>query len=128
MNQEEDKPIRLSRLNIFLFDFQQARRFAEYILVKKLHAVKGSQAKAKLVHLAFNTSMIVSYSRPFHKSNEGPGLPKVWLRQFVGGVLNDAEEKLHTKIINKRDKVFAHSDAEEHEFAGLSYSSSLVKF
>jgi hypothetical protein len=62
---------RLSRLNIFLFDFRQAHGFAWCILRRKLHSVKDPQAVAKLIHLAFNTSLVVAYSRPFHDSNDG---------------------------------------------------------
>jgi hypothetical protein len=76
-----DKPIRLSRLNIFLFDFHEARRFADYILTRDLHKSKDPQSKTRLVHLAFNTSLIVSYCRPFHGSNDQKGARKVSLSQ-----------------------------------------------
>ena len=52
-------------------DFKQAQRFARYILRRKLHDVRNPHAVAKLVHLAFNTSLIVAYCRPFHKGNDG---------------------------------------------------------
>jgi hypothetical protein len=128
MGQAQDEQIRLSRLNIFLFEFRQARKFADYILNKKLHDVKGPQAKARLVHLAFNTSLIVSYSRPFHMSNEGERLPRVSLRQQVASVLDDAESLLHARVIDKRDQAVAHSDAMAHEFEGLDYDGTTVLF
>jgi hypothetical protein len=53
---------RLSRLNLFLMDFRDAQKFASYILRRKLHAVKNERAVAKVVHLAFNTSLVVAYS------------------------------------------------------------------
>ncbi len=119
---------RLSRLNIFLVDFRQAHTFATYILKKKLHDVKGERAKSKLVHLAFNTSLIVSYSRPFHKSNERDGLSRVWLRDATNEVLSDTEKSLHTKILKLRDQTFAHSDAVAHEIPGFDYSGKSVQF
>jgi hypothetical protein len=107
VNKKAPNEFRLSRLNIFLFSLNQARRFSSYILKKKLHAIKNPRAKAKLVHSAFDTSLIVSYSRPFHKSNEPAGLP-VSLREAVQTVLIDADEvALHRRVIEKRDRVFA---------------------
>ncbi len=121
MNEGQDRRIRRSRVNIFWGDFKQAREFADYILSKRLHEVKGPYAKAKLVHLAFNISLIVSYSRPFHKSNEGAGLPRASLRRYVGSVLTVDERALHKKVIDKRDQALAHSDADAHEFEGVNY-------
>jgi hypothetical protein len=127
VNEKAPDQFRLSRLNIFLFDFNQARRFSGYILRKKLHAVKNPQAKAKLVHAAFNTSLIVSYSRPFHKSNDTAGLC-VSLREAVQAVLSEGDEiALHHRVIDKRDRVFAHSDAAAHEIKGFNYDGSTVQ-
>jgi hypothetical protein len=118
---------RLSRLNIFLFDFKQAQRFAKYILRRKLHDVKNPYAVAKLVHLAFNTSLIVAYSRPFHQSNDGLHT-KVSLRNAVARILDTAPEQiLHRKIIKMRDQTFAHSDAAAREIAGFNYDGSIVQ-
>lgn len=121
-----DNQFRLSRLNIFLFSFRQARQFARYILRKRRHAVKTPTALAKLVRLAFNTSLIVSYARPFHKSNEPDGLPRVSLKAYVD-LLDENEKKLHEKVIIKRDEVFAHSDARAHEIEGLNYAGPGLK-
>lgn len=119
---------RLSRLNIFLFDFTHARRFASHILRMKLHEVKNPQAVAKLVHSAFNTSLIVSYARPFHKSNDSAGL-RVSLWEAVQTVLShDDEIELHRRVIDKRDRVFAHSDATAHEVEGFNYDGATVHF
>lgn len=119
---------RLSRLNIFLFDFIHARRFASYILRRKLHGVKNPHATAKLVHSAFNTSLIVSYARPFHNSNDPAGL-RVSLREAVQTVLShDDEIALHCRVIDKRDRVFAHSDATAHEVEGFNYDGATVHF
>ena len=127
VNEKAPDEFRLSRLNIFLFDFNQARRFSGYILRRKLHAVKNPHAKAKLVHAAFNTSLIVSYSRPFHKSNDTAGV-RVSLRKAVQAVLTDGDEiALHNRVIDMRDQTFAHSDAEAHEIEGFNYDGSTVQ-
>lgn len=126
VNEKTSDEFRLSRLNIFLFDFNQARRFSGYILRRKLHAVKNPHAKAKLVHAAFNTSLIVSYSRPFHKSNDTAGL-RVSLRKAVQNLLSDDEKALHRRVIDKRDRVFAHSDAAAHEIDGFNYDGATVQ-
>jgi hypothetical protein len=92
---------RLSRLNFFLFDFKQAQRFARYILRRKLHDVKNDQAVAKLIHLVLNSSLIAAYSRPFHKSNDGPQ-GKVSLRETVNLLLDTApEQALHRKVLEQ---------------------------
>src|SRR2546426_539151 len=58
---------RLPRLYIYLNDLRDARKFVAYILKKGLHD-KKTELK-QLEHLAFNTSLIISYSRPFKSSN-----------------------------------------------------------
>jgi len=127
VNERAPDQFRLSRLNIFLFSFNQARRFSGYILRRKLHSIKNPHAKAKLVHSAFNTSLIVSYSRPFRKSNEPAGL-RVSLREAVQAVLSDADEiALHHKVIDKRDRVLAHSDSSAHEIEGWNYDGPTVQ-
>jgi hypothetical protein len=118
---------RLSRLNIFWVDFTQAQRFARYILRRKLHGVKNPQAVAKLIHLAFNTSLVVAYSRPFLDSNDG-STKKVSLRSAVSAILNTPEQILHDKIVKKmRNQAFAHSDAASHEIEGFNYDGSTVQ-
>jgi hypothetical protein len=118
---------RLSRLNIFFVDFKQAQRFARYILRRKLHGVKDPNAVAKLIHLAFNTSLVVAYSRPFHDSNDG-SKSKVSLRNSANTILDTPEQALHDKIIVMRDKTFAHSDAATHEIKGFNYDGSTIQF
>jgi len=126
VNEKAPEQFRLSRLNIFLFDFNQARQFSGYILRRKLHAVKNPHAMAKLVHSAFNTSLIVSYSRPFHQSNNTAGL-RVSLREAVQAVLSGDEIALHRRVIDMRDQTFAHSDAAAHEIKGFNYDGSTVQ-
>jgi len=95
-------------------------------LKRKLHEVKGEHAQTKLVHLAFNSALIVSYSRPFHWSNDGQNR-EVSLLDSIAAVLNPNQIKLHDKIVPKRDQAFAHSDAEAREIRDFDYESNTVK-
>jgi len=115
----DTKQIQLPRLNIYLSDFRQSQKFAVYILEKRLHNKKTKLSK--LVHEAFNTSLIVSYSRPFKLSNEFSGQGKSSL-QSTAKVLNDDEIKLHEKVIDMRDRAHGHSDARSHLFEGLDFN------
>lgn len=93
--------------------------------------MKNPQAVSQLVHLAFNTSLIVSYSRPFHDSNDAIDngrKVRVSLRKAVESVLDAAsEQSLHKKITSMRDQAFAHSDAAADEFEGFNYGASTVQ-
>lgn len=126
IREEQNGKFRLSRLNIFLSDFREAHRLAQYILTRKWPKVINPQSKSGLVYLAFNTSLIISYARPFHKSKDGVGLPRARLNPDLGG-LNDGERAFHQRILDLRDQAYAHSDASEHEIEGWDYSGSSVQ-
>lgn len=110
---------RLPRLYIYLRDFHQARKFGAYILNQGLHD-KKTELK-QLVHLAFNTSLIISYSRPFHCNKNLEGQPKSSLREHTSEVLNEAEVEIHTRVLAMRDTAYAHSDARSHLIEGFDY-------
>lgn len=114
------------RLSIFLGDFKQARRFAAFILRKKLH-VKSPTDLRELTHLAFNTSLVISYSRPF-SSNKDVDKARSSLRDSVSTVLAQDELPLHKKILGLRDTAYGHSDASSHLLPQVDYTGSGVKF
>jgi hypothetical protein len=127
MSNSNDKEFRRSRLNIFLGDFYEARRFANYIVNRNLHKSNDRESMTGLKHLAFNTSLIVSYCRPFHGSNDQDGKPRVKLgKTDVAAVLDARESDLHNSIFDKRDRAFAHSDSIAHEIQGWDYSGRAV--
>jgi hypothetical protein len=129
MTNSNDKQIRRSRPNIFLGDFKDARRFANYILSRNLHKSDDPESITRLKLLAFNASVIVSYCRPFHGSNDQEGARKVSLKQDLAAFVLDASEfDLHKRIIAKRDQEFAHSDSVAHEFNGYDYSGRVAMF
>jgi hypothetical protein len=103
----------LKRLIISEMDLLQALDFGKFILRKRLH--DKTSKEAKLVHLAFNTSLIVSYARPFLGSrnsedrSEKPSLPK----RFRDRLTKD-EKRLHQIVITSRKKEYAHSDLDSY--------------
>lgn len=120
---------RLPRLYIYLNDFRQARRFADYILKRGLHNKKKTElarARQELVHLAFNTSLIISYSRPFHFNKNFKGQPESSLRKHACEVLNEAEVEMHSRVLGMRDTAYAHSAARSHLFEGFDYRKSVA--
>ena len=74
------------RRSLFLGDFKQARSFASFILDKKLHDKKQTDY-VRLLHSAFNTSLIVSYCRPFTFYRNRPGEDPSSLKMHVEGLL-----------------------------------------
>ncbi|HXD31566.1 MAG TPA: hypothetical protein VN643_10640 [Pyrinomonadaceae bacterium] len=101
---------RLPRLYIDRMDLLSAKKFANRILKKSWHD-KNQTATRTLDHLAFNTSLIISYSRPFSRNRNFKNEPVSSLKKETGKVLNEAETELHNKILEMRDTAYAHSDA-----------------
>ncbi len=108
----DDNQVYLPRLNISLDDFRQSLKFARYILEKKLHDKKSEQSK--LVRLAFETAMVISYWRPFTRQNDFPGHAKLPLNKAVSEVLTENQAKLHKAVGDIRCTDVAHSDARVH--------------
>jgi hypothetical protein len=116
----------LPRWCIDLGDFRQAKQFAGHILKRKWQNDPKETPVKRLEHQAFNTSLIVSYARPFHvNKNYGDG-PNSSLRKQAAKVLDETEIKLHDRILELRDTVFAHSDASAHLFGEAEYSSTFM--
>jgi hypothetical protein len=120
----------LPRLHIDWLDFLQARRFAGYIIKQRLHDKKKTEparARQQLVHLAFNTSLIISYSRPFHWNKNFRGQPDSSLRKEVSKVLQEPHEaELHAKVLSLRDSAYAHSAARSQLIEGLDYGNDFA--
>lgn len=109
----------LPRLYISLNDLRDARRFADYILKRGLHDKKTELRK--LEHLAFNTSLIVSYSRPFKSSHNFKGQGKSSLDGCEDKVLAEEELELHRRILTLRDQAYTPSDPRSDLFDGFDY-------
>lgn len=116
MNSEVDR----ARLSISLADLRQAGRFVSFILRRKLHT-KSQTDYVKLLHLAFHTSMVISYSRPFG-ANRGLHKGKASLKSLVDRVLTPDEIALHEKILDLRNTAYGHSDASSHLLPQFDYT------
>jgi hypothetical protein len=77
--------------------------------------------------MAFNMSLIVSYCRPFHGSNDAKGGRKVSLAKADAiDVLDLEDADFHKTIIALRDQAFAHSDSIASEIEGWDYSGKTI--
>jgi hypothetical protein len=127
----------LPRLYVDRLDFLQARKFAAYIIKQRLHEerkTKRARENQQLIHMAFNTSLIISYSRPFtaHKDLEGKfvrndkGIAGAPLKEHVTEVLKEADAiELHDRVLKLRNTAYAHSDSRSHLFERLDYTKQL---
>lgn len=122
MNHQMKRP----RLSIFIGDFKQARRFASFILQQKFHTKTHTDLR-ELKHLAFNTSLVISYSRPF-SSNRDLGNGKSSLKDLVSTVLDEKEVSLHKRVLELRDTAYGHSDARSHLLPQIDYTKPGFKF
>lgn len=115
---------RLPRLYMDRLDMLEAIKFAARIVKKEWHGRKKTELQ-RLDHLAYNTSLIVSYSRPFHNNRNFEGEPRSSLKDVVDRVLDQSEAELHNKVLQMRDTAYAHSDARTHRIKGLNYQKSV---
>lgn len=114
-----------TRLSISLGDFRQARRFASFILRRQLHT-KTQTDYVQLLHLAFNTSLVVSYSRPF-SSNRDLHKARSSLKSLVLAVLTADEIALQEKVLEVRNTAYGHSDASSHLITQIDYTKPVFK-
>ena len=106
----EGKLRQYKRLLLSYADFKHAKLASAYILDSGLH--KKYPEGSYVVLEALNCSMIMAYCRPFSgnesRGNDGvPDLPGRLLR-----VLSPAERVIHDVVMQDRNRVLAHSDAE----------------
>jgi hypothetical protein len=95
------------RILISYADFKHAKLASSYIIREKLHEKYPEESYVLLE--ALNCSMIMAYCRPFSgNSKVAPDLPRRLLK-----VLNDKEIEIHNTVLNDRNKVLAHSDADQ---------------
>jgi hypothetical protein len=113
----------LPRVRVDRLDLIHARKFAAQILVKR-----WSHTKNSLTHDAFNTALIVWYTKPFSVSRDFEGQRETSLdrRIDIATVLNEEEIKLHDRVKDLRNKYYAHSDAQSVLIKGMDYSKDLL--
>lgn len=115
---------RLPRLDIDQNDLREALKFATYIIKEALHDKKKRKKDKDLLHAAFNTSLIISYSRPFSGNRNLEGEQVNSLDRDTCRILSKSETELHRRILDLRDTAYAHSDARRYRIAGVDYRKS----
>lgn len=96
----------LNRLLLSVRDFQQALSAATF-LYEEMDEASGLVALRRL--RCFETNMVVAYARPFSQAH-GP-VSRLNLGD-LGVDLTSEEKALHGRLIEQRNKLYAHSDAE----------------
>lgn len=87
-------------------DLGFARFCAETLLTRRLHHQpwEGSKSTAYQEQSAFTSALVIAYTRPFKKSNG-------WIFPFSLASADVSDTELHHRLIDLRDKVYAHSDS-----------------
>jgi hypothetical protein len=104
---DEKQRQRRARMLYSLGDFQLALSAAAFLAecdpVGKYNKVELRRFRC------YETTIIISYTRPFSQSTNG--FPQLSLK-MVGAELTEEQDALHERLINLRNKVIAHSDAD----------------
>ncbi len=99
-----------SRLHVSSLDLDFAQYCAGVILRKGWHYQPWEKrGTIYLQQSAFMSALVTAYARPFKKSSSGlPNLPPE-LKEF-----SSEEDAFHERMIQLRDKVYAHSDSKSY--------------
>jgi hypothetical protein len=91
-------------------DLHQAAFFAAHLQKKGWHFEPWERRwSTYMQQSAYTTGLVVAYSRPFADTRGRPKFPKRLLP------LDKKQEELHSKILEIRNSVYAHSDAQVRE-------------
>jgi hypothetical protein len=99
---------KLTRIMISIQDFQQALSAATFLLEEVDHSTKYPLAEIRRFR-CYETAMVIAYARPFSMA-KGEVRPLSW--KDTGLSMTMAEKCLHDKLIEHRNTVYGHSDAE----------------
>lgn len=105
------------RLLISYQDFQHAFDIAEIIIEEnyefKRNSTKGLEGqRIKILWEALNSSMILSYCRPFSGNDKNSQSKIPDLTNKVLKTLTNDEKEFHKTLIEDRNTIIAHSDSE----------------
>lgn len=100
------------RLLLSLRDFAQARSSIVFIREELDYEKSYSRADWRRFQ-CYETTLIVSYCRPFSQSTAG--LPRLSYK-ILGVSLAPFVDRLHRELIDKRNRIFAHSDIDHIEY------------
>jgi hypothetical protein len=115
IREEHEKEL-LKRLVLSYWDFDQAKQFAQQILIRDWQ--NDSDEVWSIIHRALNTALLVAYARPFTHNDKGKQGKVCSLPEKIIKVFDSDEKKLHQKIVGRsglRNSVYAHSDSEPHD-------------
>ena len=105
---EEDHRM-YEKLHTATGDLSLAVSYSDFILKKGWKAKPWSRGSTYLQQSAFVTAIVTAYGRAFTRSKGWPSLPKEFL-----DVYDAVENRVHDDIMNKRHKLYAHSDSENY--------------
>lgn len=102
---------RLNRLMLSSRDFQQALSAATFLY----EDMEDARSLADLRRLrCYETNMVVAYARPFSQAH---GPVKRLSLDALAIELDDKETDLHRHLIERRNRLYAHSDADVVPFS-----------
>jgi hypothetical protein len=97
------------RLFVSIQDFGWAMKFASHLLKKGWHSAPWERrGSIYMQQMAYTSSLLTSYARPFTKSRGWPNLP-INLVPYA-----THEWEFHKQLMDIRHQVFAHSDSSRH--------------
>ncbi len=88
-------------------DLRLARQWAQHIQKKRYFHKPWARGKVYLRQSAYVTALVVAYGRVFAPGRGGYNFPKRLVPY------DDAERKLHERLLDLRHKVHAHSDLDK---------------
>lgn len=93
------------------YDFEQACFCARYLIKKGWHSEPWERRGTIYAQqTAFVTNLVIAYARPFTKSQGWGIFPKKF------GNFDNNQNKMHNKLIEMRNEIFAHSDKKHFSF------------
>lgn len=103
----------LRRLVIAERDLVLTHRYALYLLENDL--LPASNPDEQLLRYAFQTSLVVTYSRQFQDSRGGSStVPDTLFNRHLR-VFDSDQKDLHEKVLELRNTIYAHSDGDEFD-------------
>jgi hypothetical protein len=110
MQTDDERAIATHGHRVALNDFSHADAFAALLIKRKWFGRFYAGVSAREVQqLALCTAFVVTYARPFSDNDR-------WKFRIKGCGLDAAQRALHSRLVDLRNEVFAHSDAKHHDY------------
>lgn len=105
-----DSRQKLLRLMMSALDFRHALSAATFLL-EDVDWTKSYRSEELRRFKCYETTMVVSYARPFTQAR-GHGAPFGWKLIKPAFQINEAEAALHSRMMDSRNRLHAHSDGD----------------